>query len=518
MSAIAQFMGWLNGIVWGPAMIALLVGTGVYLTIRLRFVQLRHLGHSLRCISGRYDDPEEEGDISHFQALAAALSATIGTGNIAGVATAIALGGPGAVFWMWVTALVGMATKFSSCSLALRFRVIHEDGSASGGPMYYLAQGLGQRWLGVLFALFAGVASFGIGCAVQSNSVTDGLLSLFPEGVRGPAIPAGVVLIGGTPLVKPLIGVILALLVGAVILGGIKRIARVASRIVPFMCALYMAGGLIILIRFAPSVPGALAEIFRYAFAPVAAGAGFVGVVVQRTVQKGVARGVFSNESGLGSAPMAHAAAKTKEMIREGFVAMLGPFVDTIIVCTVTALVIVVTGAWQVRDESGDLLYGPGGRGVPVSVEIDGEVVRVAGHAGEDGQPFTGPDGEYYPVPTGAALTSSAFEQGLGMAGRWVVALGLMLFAYSTMISWSYYGDRCWEYLLGPRAIKPYRFVFCGFVVVGTIGGLDLIWTIADNLNALMAIPNLIGLLGLAGVVTRDLKDYLERMRKQGEL
>lgn len=518
MNAFAAWMDWLNGIVWGPPMIVLLVGTGIYLTIRLRFVQVRYFSHSVWCISGKYDNPEEEGDISHFQALSAALSATIGTGNIAGVATAIAMGGPGALFWMWVTALVGMATKFTCCSLAIRYREIDAIGNAAGGPMYYLTLGLKQRWLGVLFAVFAGMASFGIGCAVQSNSVVDALINLIPETMRGPRIGAAFPVIGGTLALKPVIGVLLALLVGVVILGGIKRIANVAAKIVPFMCVFYMIGAFIVLIRFAPAIPGALAQIFYYAFTPVAAGGGFLGFVMQQTIQKGVARGVFSNEAGLGSAPMAHAAAKTKEMIREGFVAMLGPFIDTIVVCSMTGLVIVVTGAWEVRSETGELLYGPGGKGVPVRAEIHGKVVQVVGTPGENGQPFTKAEGGYYPVPTGASLSAAAFEAGVGRLGAWIVAIGICLFAYSTIISWSYYGDRCWGYLLGPRAVKPYRYMYCVFVVIGTVSGLDLVWTIADNLNALMAVPNLIALLGLGGIVVREKREYIRRMHEQGDL
>lgn len=514
MDTIAGWMSTLNGIVWGPFMIALLVGTGIYLTIRLRFVQFRHLKHSIDCVRGKYDDPEEAGDISHFQALAAALSATIGTGNIAGVATAIALGGPGAVFWMWVTALVGMATKFASCALALKYRVIHGDGSASGGPMYYLTQGLNMRWLGVLFALFAGLASFGIGCAVQSNSVADGLLQLLPASMSESRIPDHVPLLGGVITLKFIIGLGLAFLVGIVIIGGIKRIAKVAARIVPFMCAVYMFGAIVVLVRHTPEVPAALWQIVEYAFTPLAVGGGVVGVLFQQTIRMGVARGVFSNEAGLGSAPMAHAAAKTHEMAREGYVAMLGPFIDTIIVCTMTALVIIVTGVWQVRSADGELLYGPGGKGVPVRAEVNGTGVQVV--AGIDGEPLTRADGSYYEVPTGAALTATAFGAGLGEGlegvGQAIVAIGIVLFAYSTMISWSYYGDRCWEYLLGERAILPYRLVFCLFVVLGTLSGLDLVWLIADNLNALMALPNLIALLGLAGVVARETRLYNERL------
>lgn len=510
MQAFAAFMDWLNGVVWGPFMIGLLVGTGIYLTFRLRFIQVRYLVRGLRALTSRDDRSAEEGDISYFQALSAALSATIGTGNIAGVATAIALGGPGAVFWMWMTALVGMATKFTCCTLAVRYRVIHPDGSASGGPMYYLSRGLNQRWLGVIFALFAGLASFGIGCAVQSNSVVDALISPLPEGLRGPRIPIDVPVLGGALVIKPIIGVGLAVLVGAVILGGIRRIATVASRIVPIMCTFYIVASIVVLVRYAPELPGAFLLIFEYAFQPIAMGGGFVGVVLQRTMSKGVARGVFSNEAGLGSAPMAYAAAKTKEPVQAGLVAMLGPFIDTIVVCSMTALVIVVTGMWEVRAENGDMLYGPGGAAVPVPVKIHGATVQVAGSP-LDGTPFTKENGDYYPIPTGAALTVSAFEAGIGHFGRWVVAIGIMLFAYSTMISWSYYGDRCWEYLLGEWAIKPYRFIFCGFVVIGTISGLDLIWTVADNLNAMMAIPNLIALIGLSGVVVYDTRDYLTR-------
>ena len=509
MEAINDFVRWLDGVVWGPVMIILLVGTGIYLTLRLRFVQVRYFAHAVACVAGKHDKAEDEGELSHFQALAAALSATVGTGNIAGVATAIALGGPGAVFWMWVTALVGMATKFTSCSLAVKYRVTNPDGTNSGGPMYYLAAGMGQRWLAVLFALFAGLASFGIGCAVQSNSVVDGLLEVLPAGVQTVRLDESWPIIGGTIALKPVVGLVLAGLVGIVILGGIKRIASVASRIVPIMCGLYMLGALVILVRFAPDVPNAFAQIFYYAFTPIAAGSGFLGFVVQQTIQKGVARGVFSNESGLGSAPIAYGAARSSEPARTGLVAMLGPFIDTIVVCSMTALVIIVTGVWQVHGDDGALLYGPGGAGVPVLV--DG--VQVVGAPGEGGEAFRNAAGELYPVPTGASLTSTAFSRGLGPLGGWVVSLGIVLFAYSTMISWSYYGDRSWEFLLGSWAVKPYRIIFCGFVVAGTISGLDLVWTIADTLNALMAIPNLIALLGLGGVAVREMRAYGEKLR-----
>lgn len=512
LETFANWMQVLNGIVWGPPMVILLIGTGLFLTIRLRGIQLRRFKHAIECISGKYDNPDEQGDVSHFQALCAALSATIGTGNIAGVATAIALGGPGAVFWMWVTALVGMATKFTCCSLALRYRVIHRDGSASGGPMYYLERGLKLRWLGIAFALFAGLASLGIGCAVQSNSVVDGLLTVIPAHWHGGTFATGIPILGGRLVIKLVLGVVLAFLVGIVIIGGIRRIAVVAERVVPLMCIMYTLAAVVVLCMNFREIPGAFAQIFRYAFSPLAAGGGFMGMVVARTIEKGVARGVFSNEAGLGSAPIAHAAAKTQEMIREGFVAMLGPFIDTIVICTMTALVIVISGVWQVKSASGEVLYGPGGKGAPMSTFIDGKSAQVIGTLDEEPVPFLDEAGRPYRLPSGSPLTIAAFEQSLPRVGRIVVAFGLVFFAYTTMIAWSYYGDRCFEYLLGSRAIMPYRGVFCLFVVLGAIGGLDLVWTVADNLNALMAVPNLVALLGLNGVVVRESRDYVARV------
>jgi len=514
LQMFSHWMQVMNGVVWGPPMIVLLIGTGLFLTIRLRFIQLRRFRHAVECISGKYDNPEEQGDISHFQALCAALSATIGTGNIAGVATAIALGGPGAVFWMWVTALVGMATKFTSCSLALRYRVMHADGSASGGPMYYLQRGLGLKWLGLLFALFAGVASLGIGCAVQSNSVVDGLLTVVPQSWQEVTFGAGVPVLAGRQIVRLILGVVLAFLVGIVIIGGIRRIAAVAERVVPFMCVAYTISALVVLFMNFRAIPAAFVQIFHYAFSPVALGGGFVGTVLANTIQKGVARGVFSNESGLGSAPIAHAAAKTQEMIREGFVAMLGPFIDTIVICTMTALVIITSGLWQVTSASGELLYGPDGKGLPMTIYSEGRPIQVIGTIGEDPEPFLDEQGRPYELPTGSPLTIAAFESNLPRVGRLIVAFALVFFAYTTMIAWSYYGDRCFEYLLGPRAITPYRYIFCLFAVLGAIGGLGLVWTIADNLNALMAIPNLVGLLGLSGVVVKESKDYIQRVIK----
>lgn len=469
MERLNELLDAVDGFAWGWPTIIILVGTGLYLTFRLLFVQVRHLGHAVACVLGKYDHAGDSGDISHFKALATALSATIGTGNIAGVATAIAAGGPGAVFWMWVTALVGMATKFTSCTLAVKYRKIHDDGSASGGPMYFLSLGLPNRKLGAFlggaFALFGIVASFGIGNMVQANSVVGGLGYLLPEAAQsGGFSPWGGFDISWMSLAT---GLCLSLLTGIVILGGIQRIANVAGVIVPFMCSFYVLGAVVILVLNLSAIPHALAQIVTYAFTPYAVGGGALGVAVSQAVRYGVARGVFSNESGLGSAPIAHAAAKTGEPVREGTVAMLGPFIDTIIICTMTALVILVTGANE-----------------------------------------TGYDG--------SALTAYAFEQGLFGYGQYLVGFGIVFFAYSTLIAWSYYGDRCAEYLFGERAIPVYRWIYVGCITIGAVGGLRVIWTIADIFNALMALPNLVGLLLLSGVVARETKHYCQRL-KAGE-
>ncbi len=435
---------------WGIPSIVLLVGTGLYLTIRLGFIQFRGFKHAIDLVQGKYDKPEDDGEVSHFQALSTALSATIGTGNIAGVATAITLGGPGAVFWMWITALVGMATKFTSCTLAVKFRVVHEDGSISGGPMYTLARALNLKWLGVLFAIFTLIASFGIGNMVQANSVVDGLRYIFPT-------------INDYRL---LLGITLAVLVGLVIIGGIKRIAKVASTIVPFMAIIYCGAALIILITHAAEIPNAFFTIVNLAINPEAVGGGAIGAAIQY----GVARGVFSNEAGLGSAAIAHAAAKTNEPVREGLVAMLGPFIDTIIICSMTALVIVIMGAWG------------------------------------DTRP------EAY---TGAALSAYAFEQSLGQFGAWVVGFGLVFFAFSTIIAWSYYGDRSAEFLFGKTAIMPYRILYTLLIVLGAWIPLNLVWNIADITNILMAAPNLISLVLLVGLVKKLSNKYFSEPQQK---
>ena len=444
MEAIIALIGDINGIVWGPAMLALLAGTGLYLTLGLKLTPQRKLFYGFSML-WRGRKSSEEGDISPFNALMTALSATVGTGNIAGVATAVFLGGPGALFWMWVIAVVGMATKFCEAVLAVRFREKDALGNHVSGPMYYIKNGLGEKWkwLGVLFAIFGMLAGFGIGNTIQSNSVADALNSSF-------SIP---------PLVT---GIIIAVLVALVLLGGIKRIGEVAGKLVPIMAIFYVGGGLIILILHADKIPEAFSQIFYYAFNPSAAAGGFAGATVWMAMRFGIARGVFSNEAGLGSAPIAHAAAQTNNPIRQGTVAMLGTFIDTIIICSITGLVIMVTGAWT---------------------------------SGENGAP----------------LSALAFSQGLpGMWGQYIVSIGLAVFAFTTIIGWSFYSEKCTQFLFGERSNLPFRLLWIIAIPLGTLPGIDLnsLWLVADTLNAMMAIPNLIALLLLSPVVFKLTKDY----------
>jgi len=443
LEMLTSLTGKISGILWGsPITLLILLGTGLYLTIRLRFVQVAGFRHSFQLISGKYDHPEDSGEISHFQALATALSATIGTGNIAGVATAISLGGPGALFWMWITAFIGMATKFTECTLSLKFREVDENGKIAGGPMYTLLHGLKMKKTAMAFAFFALIASFGIGNMVQANSVVDGLAYLHPEAKNYSWV----------------IGLVIAVMVGLVILGGVKRIARVASTIVPFMAVLYIAAAMIVLFNNIEAIPSALTTIFNHALNPWSVG----GAAVGEAIRWGVARGLFSNEAGLGSAPIAHAAAKTNEPVREGLVAMMGPFIDTLIVCSMTGLVIIVTGSYIDRPD---------------------ELV-------------------------GAALTAAAFSSELGDGGAAVVGIGLTLFAFSTIIAWSYYGDRSAKFLFGDKAVMPYRVIYTLAVVVGAAVPLQLVWNIADITNLLMALPNLLSLILLAALVRKLQKKY----------
>ena len=476
MEQLASFFGTIAGHVWGVPMIVLLVGTGLLLTVRLLFIQVRAFGHAVALVTGKYDDSEDKGEVTYFQALCAALSGTIGTGNIAGVATAIAAGGPGAVFWMWVTALVGMATKYTSCLLGMKFRRIHDDGTVSGGPMYYLEQGIGQKWLAVLFALFAMTSSFGQGNMVQSNSVADALYKSLPFRT----VTATVTQEDGTVAEKDIrvgvprlaTGLALAVLVALVTIGGIKRIGKVAEWIVPIMCIVYIAGAMWVILGHFGQVPEALRLIFYHAFHPTAktVGGGFLGTTVMWTMRMGIARGVFSNESGLGSAPIAYAAARTKEPARAGLVAMLGPFIDTIVVCSMTALVIILSGKW--------------------------------GELGPAGQPLNG-----------APLSAAAFVWGLGGVGGYVVTFGLVFFAFSSLITWSYYGDRCAEYVFGERAITAYRWLYVAVVPIGATFSLHVIWNFADIFTGLMALPNLIALIFLHGIVVRETRVYMAKPR-----
>jgi len=443
MKIVTDLLNTLSNFIWGPIMLALLLGVGIYLTLGLKLMPWRKIGYGFKLLfSGKAD--KDQGDISPFQALMTALSATIGTGNIAGVATAIFLGGPGAIFWMWITALFGMATKYGEAVLAVKYREVDSRGKRQGGPMYYIKNGLGKnwQWLGFLFALFGTIAAFGIGNMVQSNSVADALNSNFN--------------------IDPLItGIVLAILVGLVIIGGVTRIGEVAGKLVPVMAIAYIAGSLIVIFANFGEVGNAFNLIFSSAFSGTAATGGFAGAAVMAAIRFGVARGVFSNEAGLGSAPIAHAAAQTNDPVRQGMIAMLGTFIDTIVICTMTALVILLTGAWT---------------------------------SGE----------------TGASLSTLAYGQGIS-GGNYIVTIGLVIFAFTTLIGWSYYGERCAEFIFGAAIIIPYRIVWVVAVMTGALIKLNLVWLLADVMNGFMAIPNLIALAVLSPVIFKVTKDYLNK-------
>lgn len=449
MEALTAWLSGVSDFIWGPYfLIPLLLLTGLYLTILLRGLQFRQLGPALHQAFIVRREAGAEGDISHFQALMTALSATVGTGNIVGVATAIALGGPGALFWMWMTGLVGMATKYCEALLSVKYRITDERGEQAGGPMYYLARGVKiqplGRILGWLFAFFTACAAFGLGNMVQSNSMADAVEVAFgvPDWVTGAVVAIGV---------------------GAVVLGGIKSIGRVTSVLVPSMILLYMGACAIVLVAHAADIPAAFATIFTDAFSGTAAAGGFLGATIAQAMRFGVARGIFSNESGLGSAGIAAAAAQTQEPARQALVSMTQTFIDTIIVCTFTGVAIIASGAWQ------------------------------------SGQ-------------NGAALTQLAFDQAIpGPVGPAVVAVCLALFAFSTILGWAYYGGRAIEYILGARAILPYRVVWVIATFLGAIYTLDFVWLFSDVMNGLMAVPNLVGLLLLSGVAARETREYLER-------
>ncbi|MCR4289491.1 MAG: sodium:alanine symporter family protein, partial [Candidatus Scalindua sp.] len=552
LDEVTSVLGKIAGYIWSMPLVILLVGSGVYFSIRLVFPQFRRIGHGIAVARGKYDNPDDPGDITHFQALCAALSATVGVGNIAGVAIALHAGGPGAVFWMWIAALFGMVTKYAECTLAQKYRVIHSDGSISGGPMYYIEKGMGSRfkWLAIVFASCGLIATFGGGNMVQSNSMviaftdqfatqkfyndtplsklnngektsqtedtefiiktsngktigidisraktvsdflnaindhqenmsqtvmaeiaTDNNSIEFTDLTEGKheftlASPDGSKLIKNLGfvndngnintfsngkistviperlLLKAVLGVAISLIVGMVIIGGIKRIGKVASRLVPVMSLIYVAGALFIILWNYDRILDSFYLIFKHAFTPTAATGGFAGATVLYAITWGVRRAAFSNEAGLGSAPIAHAAAKTKEPVREGLVAMMGPLIDTLIICTMTALVIIISGEWTGNADS-------------------------------------------------SVLTKNAFNAGIPYFGGVIVAVGLILFAISTAISWSYYGDRCAEYLFGSRAILPYRWIYVVALFVGAVVRLEFVWNFSDITLGLMALPNL---------------------------
>jgi Na+/alanine symporter len=572
MDEVTRVLGKIAGYIWSMPLVILLVGSGVYFSIRLVFPQFRRIGHSIAVARGKYDNADDPGDITHFQALCAALSATVGVGNIAGVAIALHAGGPGAIFWMWIAALFGMVTKYAECTLAQKYRVIHSDGTISGGPMYYIEKGMGSRfkWLAIVFASCGLIATFGGGNMVQSNSMTiaftdqfatqkfynstplskmnngketsmakdttfiikasngktievdisrtktvsdllnvindhpgnmsriamaeiaidrnsieftdftegkneftiassdndklirnlgfvndDGNINKLSNGKISTIIPEKL-------LLKAILGIAISAIVGMVIIGGIKRIGKVASRLVPVMSSIYVAGALFIILWNYDRIVDSFCLIFKHAFTPTAATGGFAGATVLYAITWGVRRAAFSNEAGLGSAPIAHAAAKTKEPVREGLVAMMGPLIDTLIICTMTALVIIISGEWTGNADS-------------------------------------------------SVLTKNAFNAGIPYFGGIIVAIGLILFAISTAISWSYYGDRCAEYLFGRRAIMPYRCVYVVALFVGAMVQLEFVWNFSDITLGLMAIPNLIAIIALSSVVISLTKDYFSR-------
>lgn len=546
MEVLERVVGFLNNLVWNtpevlPAMVILLLGYGIFITLRMGFIQIRRFTHGVKVVSGFYDDPDDTGDVNHFQALSTALSATVGIGNIAGVAIAIHFGGPGALFWMWVTAFFGMAVKYSECTLSVKYRIQNADGSVSGGPMYYIEKGLGPnwKWLSVIFACLAVICSFFTGNAIQANTVADVMENSF--------------FITVPPYIT---GLITASLVGIVIIGGIKRIGYVTARLTPLMAILYVLGALFILLLNYDKVIPSFGTIFSYAFSPQAGAWGVGSGLFMTTMVWGVKRGLFSNEAGQGSAPIAHGAAKTEEPVREGVVALLEPFIDTILVCTMTGLVIVSTGVWDQKHPSEVYLNSPDLEFEITETMDDSSVLVVKEGIVQNGvilrsafpidtiytdmaqtEYFTGTiDTETYTalnnetgiesavvygseIYNGATLTSEGFEQGLAPlfpGGKYIVTISVLLFAISTSISWSYYGDRSIQYLLGDKSIIYYKAVYVVLHFIGAITALGTIWAIGDIALGLMTFPNLIALFALSGVVHATTKDYFKRMKESG--
>lgn len=456
-SSIQNIFEKIDSIIWGPPLLILLVGTGIYLTIRLKLLQVLRLPLALKYVFGKDEEKSNnsaEGDVSSFAALCTALSATIGTGNIVGVATAIKAGGPGALLWMWLAAFFGMATKYAEGVLAIKYREVDENGQMCGGPMYYIQNGLGMKWLAKLFAFFGvGVAFFGIGTFGQVNSIAAAAANF------------------NVPLIVT--AVIVTALVALVTLGGIKRISKVSETLVPFMAVAYIVGAILVLAFNYKAIPAALGLIIQSAFNPKAVGGGVLGITVTMAIRNGVARGVFSNESGLGSAPIAAAAAKTKSAVRQGLISMTGTFFDTIIICTMTGLAIVITSGFTGVFEAGATIEG-------------------------------------------AQLTSAAFEVGLpiSIVGKYIVNIGLIFFAFTTILGWNYYGEKCIQYLFGTKSIMPYRIIYIVLVAIGPFLPLELIFIIADIVNGCMAFPNLVGLIGLRKVVIKETEDFFKEFKE----
>lgn len=542
METFENVVGTLNDLVWStptyfPFMVAVLLSFGIFITLRLGFVQIRRFKHGVYSVMGKYDSPDAVGDVNHFQALTTALSATVGIGNIAGVAIAIHYGGPGALFWMWVTAFFGMAIKYTECTLAVKYRIQNADGSVSGGPMYYIERGLGEnwKWLAVFFAAMAVICSFLTGNAVQANTVADTLSSTF-------LIPGWIT------------GLVTASIVGFVIIGGIKRIGKVTASLMPLMAIIYVLGALIILLLNAEKVIPAFGTIIEYAFTPKAGAFGVGSGLFLTTLVWGIKRGLFSNEAGQGSAPIAHGAAKTKEPVREGVVALLEPFIDTLVVCTMTGLVIVSTGVWDMKhdtlfttaaieteitlDENSNTLILRNGEPVNGSIERNDHGMGVFYLSENRTQPFNGTievvDGgviirndagteleELHTsiVENGAPLTALAFENGLAPlfpGGKYIVTICVILFGVSTAISWSYYGDRSIQYLAGDKSIIYYKMVYLVMHFIGAVLALETVWAIGDIALGLMTFPNIIALFALSGVVATASKTYFAKMKEQG--
>ena len=467
----AEFVNWLNGIAWGPWMLILLVGTGVYFSFRLGFLQLRKFGYAMKNTIGKIFKKQTagEGEVTPFQAMSTALAATVGTGNIAGVTGAIIIGGPGAVFWMWVSAFFGMLTKYSEVVVAIRYRERNEKGDWVGGPMYYIKNGLGNnwKWLGILFSVLACLAAFGIGNMTQINTIATSINAAVNS--FGIDTSASIALFGQQfTIFNLVIGVIIALIVGMVLLGGVKRIGAVAEKLVPFMAAVYILACLIVVACNLDAVGSIFAAIFKGAFTPDAALGGAFGITMMTAIQKGVGRGVFSNEAGLGSAPMAHAASSETDPVKQGMYGIFEVFVDTIVICTLTALVLMC--------------------GIHSGVEVQ------------------------WGTSGGVELISASISTVFGnRLGSLIVAVGIVLFALSTVLSWALYGSRCFEFLFGSKILPVYQIIFVLVCVIGASMELEIVWNIADTLNGFMAIPNLIALLGLSGVVIKLTKEHFAK-------